>query len=583
MVTIENYSIDKRKNEGIFYTPSFLAEYLSKKVIKYWGTNRKISSLIDPACGDSELIRNFILELNNSEVSLPKIVGIDKDSNAISNSKLKLERLKLKIKSHFINTDALFPFDFTRSEKGWEKLKEETNCQSGYNIALSNPPWGSDINGYKLMDLNSNFTLSKGQFDIFDLFFETILRNLSKQGIYGLILPDSVFSQEQTKFRELVSKKTTIHLIARLGEKIFPEINRACVVLIGENRTPKKDHLVDCFRLTSDYKKMVISNETTLEEVEDEISHKVLQKRFLENKNYLFDIDLKFEEQDLVSKLKSNSRLLNNFVVSKRGAELSKKGIVCQCNYCAYWMPFPRSKNPKCNNCKNVLDLNETKSEKIINPFSTPNSIKLKVGEDLFRYTSKSKSYIDLSKKGINYKNLSSYQKTKILVRKTGIGITASIDYEDSVTNQVVYILKLKKEFENVLTLEFVLSFLNSRAMTYYLIKKYGENEWRTHPYMTQNALMNLPFPILDFDDIKIQKAVKKVTNLIFNEVNHSSEKNLSKKTDLFIERIVADLFSLNESDYHIIFETLNNCQQLIPIKRLLNCDVKEIFNINGI
>ncbi|CAM3689561.1 TaqI-like C-terminal specificity domain-containing protein [Flavobacterium chungbukense] len=584
MVTIENYSLDKRKNEGIFYTPPFLAEYLSRKVIKYWGVNREISSVIDPACGDSELLRSFITEINNySQISLPKIIGVDKDNNAIFNSKTKLNHLNLKVKSYFINTDALFPFEFIKPEIGWKKLREDTNCKHGFNISLSNPPWGSDIKSYNLKDLNSSFKLSKGQFDVFDLFFETILTNLSKNGIYGLILPDSVFSQEQTKFRELISKKTSIHLIARLGEKIFPDINRACVVIIGENKIPKNNHYVDCFRLTADFKKMVISNKLSLEEVEKELSHKVLQTRFLENKNYLFDIDLKIEEQDLIGKLKSYSTELNNFLESKRGAELSKKGIVCQCNNCEYWMPFPRSKNPKCNNCRSTINLDETKSEKIISSIPSSNSIKLKVGEDLYRYTSKSKSFIDLSKKGINYKNLDIYQKTKILVRKTGIGITASIDYENSMTNQVVYILNLKKEFKDNLTLEFVLSILNSRVVTYYLIKKYGENEWRTHPYLTQNALMNLPFPLLKLKEERTQKAIIKITKLINEEVHNSNEINISKNTDLLIERIVADLFNLNQSDYHIIFETLKNCEQLIPIKRLLNCNVTEIFNLNGL
>jgi hypothetical protein len=470
-----------------------------------------------------------------------------------------------------------------KSKTGWLKLREITNCKSGFNIALSNPPWGSEISGYNSNKLNANFTLSKGQFDIFDLFFETILNNLCKNGIYGLILPDSVFSHEQSNFRELVSKKTTIHLIARLGEKIFPEINRACVVIIGEKKEPEKEHLVDCFRLTSEYKKRVISNELSLEQVESELSHKVLQRRFLENRNYLFDIDLKLEEQDLVYKLKCDSKPINTYLESKRGAELSKKGIVCQCNSCSLWMPYPRSKTPKCNNCKKTINLQEVKTEKIINTILTPNSMKIKVGEDLFRFTSESKSYIDLSKKGINYKNLKIYQSAKILVRKTGIGITASIDYEDSITNQVVYILKMKKEFENKITLEFILGFLNSRAMTYYLIKKYGENEWRTHPYMTQTSLMNLPFPTINFDDERTKKVIKKVTSLIFKEVNNSDQKNISKKTDLFIERMVADFFNLNEFDYITIFETLKNCEQLIPIKRLLNCEIKEIFEINGI
>ncbi len=579
MLTVENYSLDKRKNEGIFYTPPFLAQYLSKKTLHYWG-GRKILSVIDPACGDSVLLRVFLEELAIKQVlSFPKIIGIDKDENAVRNSNLRIKEQNLvKSRVKFINTDALFPFNHENAQIGWSKVKDNTDCKNGFSIALSNPPWGSTINGYKSSTLNSNFTLAKGQFDIFDLFFETIYNNLSKNGMFGLILPDSVFSQEQTKFRELLVTNSTIHLIARLGEKIFPEINRACVIIIGEKTKPYKTHKVNCFRLSADYKKKVISSEQTLEDAEKELSHLVLQKRFAENKNFQFDIDLKTEEQDLYEKIKRNSVLVNDYLQSRRGAELSKKGIVCLCPSCSIWMPLPKSKNPKCPNCSLKINLETVKIEKIINAEKSSNTVKLKVGEDLFRYTSKSKSYIDISKNGINYKPAEIYEGTKILVRKTGIGVTASIDYENAMTNQVVYILRLKTQFKNLLTLEFILAILNSRVLTYYLIKKYGENEWRTHPYMTQTALMNLPLPKIDFEDCNVISIINKITKLVQSEVRNSKEKNISKKTDMLIERMVADFFDLNETDYETIFLTLNNSEQLIPIKRLLNCDIKEIF-----
>ena len=185
-------------------------------------------------------------------------------------------------------------------------------------------------------------------------------------------------------------------------------------------------------------------------------------------------------------------------------------------------------------------------------------------------------------KEGINYKDLSIYNGDKILVRKTGVGITASLDYENSVTNQVVYILKLKPAFEKKLSLEFVLAVLNSRAMTYYLIKKFGENEWKSHPYLTQTMLVNLPFPKIDYDSAITKKMINSVTKIVRNEVSHSKEKNISKANDLFIERVVAHIFKLNQTDYKAILETLSSSEQLIPIRRLLNCSTKEIFQGNG-
>lgn len=582
MTSIKSYTKEERKLNGVFYTPLFLAEYLAKKIVKY-NVGRVISSVIDPACGDSVLLRKFAIELSGEEKSLPKIYGVDKDINAIVSSTIKFaEKPFKKFATQFIHTDGLFPVDGKPSVEGWSELRMKLKVQNGFDVAVSNPPWGAELNGYDPLMLNFNFSLAKGQFDIFDLFVEVILENLNENGIYGLILPDSVFSQEQARFRCLLSKNTTIHLIARLGEKIFPEINRACVIIIGSKSKAKVEHLVDCFRLSSNFKKRVISNELALEVVEKELLHKVPQSRFFENDNCIFDIDLKTAEQKTFDKIQANSLPVKSYVQNTRGAEISKKGIVCQCPKCNHWMPYPKSKQPKCNNCNKSLDIETVTKEKIILNHNGIGNLKLKVGEDLFRFTSLSKSWINTLKEGINYKDLSIYDGDKILVRKTGVGITASLDYENSVTNQVVYILKLKPAYANKLSLEFVLAVLNSRVMTYYLIKKFGENEWKSHPYLTQTMLVNLPFPMVDFDSAHAIELISRITDIIKNEVSLSKEKNISKTNDLFIERVVAHFFKLNQTDYDAIFETLSSSEQLIPIKRLLNCNTKEIFQLNG-
>ena len=60
MTPVEIYSKAERKTNGVFYTPDFLADYLAKKVIHYLGTNKSITAVLDPACGDSILLRRFV-------------------------------------------------------------------------------------------------------------------------------------------------------------------------------------------------------------------------------------------------------------------------------------------------------------------------------------------------------------------------------------------------------------------------------------------------------------------------------------------------------------------------------------------
>lgn len=407
--------------------------------------------------------------------------------------------------------------------------------------------------------------------------------NLKNNGIYALILPDSIFSQEQWRLRHLLLTNTTISLIARLGEKIFPEINRACTIIVGINKKPRQNHLINCFHLNSLYRKQILINDISLSEADKDLSHKIPQYRFLKNENYIFDIDFMHSEKKILKKFEHNILPLQEYIQSTRGAEISKKGLVCKCSNCYKWFPYPKNKFMQCPHCDAVLDIELLQKEQIISKHSKTDSKRLKVGEDLYRYTSLSKSYIDVSKNGINYKKINNYNGTKILVRKTGVGITASIDYEDSITNQVVYILKLQPAYINILTLEFVLSVINSRAITYYLIKKYGENEWRTHPYITQTILAKLPFPDLNYSSAENQKIIKKITDIVKREVRDSKEKNISAESDIHIERMIAKLFGLNRDDYESIFQTLNSAEQLIPIKRLTNCNAEQIFKQDGI
>lgn len=576
MSLTELYSRERRKEKGVFYTPDFLSNYLSKKVIQYCSNEKATYSVIDPACGDGILLRSFAEKINPNEGT--KIIGIDIDINAVNNAKIKFSQSSFNSFNHsFIECDGLFPNSKKNSAEGWFELRNKLRLDKKFDIALSNPPWGADLSIYNPQLLNSNFSLAKGQLDIYNLFIEVILNNLNDNGIYGLILPDSLFSQEQSDLRCLLSKKTTINFIARLGEKIFPEINRACVIIIGKNKPPKGKHKVDCFRLSTADKKKVIANKLTLSEIDNKLTHKVLQSRFSQNENCIFDIDLREDSRETFDKINQAGIKLKTLVNNTRGAEISKKGIVWQCHKCKNWTPEPRSKEPRCKKCGAIF-MDDTKKEKIITDCNGPGRIKIKVGEDLYRYTSKCKNWINVEKNGINYKNLEIYQGKKILVRKTGVGITASLDYEDSITNQVVYILKLKPKYESLITLEFILAVLNSRVMTYYLLKRYGENEWKSHPYLTQTMLVNLPFPKIDFEDIEIKDCIKKITSIIEKEVKDSDQRNISKENDLVIEKAIADLFDLNLNDYTTIYETLEMADQLIPIRRLLESDAKETF-----
>ena len=224
----------------------------------------------------------------------------------------------------------------------------------------------------------------------------------------------------------------------------------------------------------------------SLIEADSVYEHKTPVNTMIED-NYSFLTDIEETDEGLIQKLKFFPKT-GDFVDSYRGVELSKKGVVLLCPNCKNWFPQPRivQESIRCPHCSNYTNSNRFTSKTIISSQNKRDYERIIVGENIFRYIASPKSYILNNCKGINYKSKDVYCGTKIVIRKTGVGITAAIDYQNCYTNQVVYIVKRKEALSQIITNEVVLSIINSRVITYYLLKAKGNSSWKSHPYMSQ-------------------------------------------------------------------------------------------------
>lgn len=299
--------------------------------------------------------------------------------------------------------------------------------------------------------------------------------------------------------------------------------------------------------------------------------------------NYAFFTDITTNDSDLIHFL-NNCQKVGDVTSSQRGVELSKKGIILKCPICQKWLPEPKGKEDKdvkCPHCKYIGAKSSFLSMGIISPKASKGYKKIIVGEDVYRFGTNAKQYIKIDVQGINYKDAQLYQGSKILVRKTGVGITAGIDYDNNLTNQVVYIIKRRNDIDPIISNEVILAVLNSRITTYFIIKMMGSNGWKTHAYLSQASVASLPFPNIDVNNADTRDCLMHLTDLVKNNAGVSSD-NFSIDADAKIERIVAKLFGINQSDYEVIYKAINEVQQMIPFRRLLKITAKDIFN-NGI
>ena len=142
-----------------------------------------------------------------------------------------------------------------------------------------------------------------------------------------------------------------------------------------------------------------------------------------------------------------------------------------------------------------------------------------------------------------------------MLVRKTGLGIYASIDYSGSMTSQTVYILKQKQDAMNV-PLEYYLAMINSRVVYYYYLKVYGENEWKSHPYLTKQIIFSLP--IIEFtgsaDDLRIVALATELAECYEHE------------KDVQLEKLIMKKYSLSPVEERMIYDEMNKLPDLSAI-----------------
>lgn len=600
------------KQNGVVYTPSNLANYIAEKVMEYYFQSlipqtdsrqeRQIpdpSSLaniriIDPACGHGELLmamcgafykKEFMAAYENSVYGLalnPRkaLCGIDIDQEAILRTRQKIQSIPQnepeKHRFNLLRTNALYPFNKVSSKKGWEIVKNRFQATDGFDILIANPPWGADTKSYHDNFSSGEFILHRGQFDTSDLFVELALRIVKPGGYFAFIVPDSLFNSERALLRKMLLEKTEIKYIARFGEKIFPNINRACAVFICRNGEPSHVASVDCLRLTPQLRKGILSGKFTFKDAEAQLLHEVPQSRFAKNKDSLFDIYFRENEQEVLEMLTNSKTTFKEYLSNARGVELSKSGKICKCEHCGLWSPYPTARNAKCSHCKSSLTIDTSECISIISREEQKGYVPILTGEDVNRYRIASNHWICTGKTGINYKDRVTYQGPKIIVRKTGVGLLATIDYRNLMTNQVVYIFKCKPEAFKSLPIEFFLAIMNSRLMYYYLVKTSGETEWRSHPYLTQRQILSLPLPSHSLMEGSISSVAEEISSIISPYLTENSE--LPRKVDARSEYLVASLYGLSKKHYEYIYDTLMNVQQLLPVKSLNGISITDIF-----
>lgn len=533
-----------KRKYGVVYTPARLADFVATLLFNITAEeNYPVNSVLDPACGECALLKAANLKFGDGV----NYYGIDVDYDAVlSNTQFAIT-----------HNDTILPTNVKKKSSDYWKTK-----YPNLSMIIANPPWSSEKIYDREQLRKAGFNIVDGQYDSYVLFLELSISILSNGGYLGFIIPDSLFDAQNEPLRQFLAEHTQIKVIARLGEKIFDEVNRATTVIICKKSKPNSESTTRCFRLTTDDRKAFLSFDAPLIQFYQEQVHEVLQSRFCTNESYNFDIDTRTEDETALNKIKSNTIRLSDYFMFGRGAEIAKAGNVVVCPSCRYAQGYKKSQlesgAKQCSKCKCRIQINDSTIQQLISKEPIENSVQIYVGENVHRYLVTGELHIRLGVTGINYKNRGLYLPPKILVRKTGLGIYAAIDYTGSMTSQTVYILKYKSDDVKI-PLEYFLAILNSRVIYYYYLKTYGENEWKSHPYLTKQIIFS--FPIAQYEASEIDEQIITISKELAQKYDHDK--------DIELERIIMHKYGLSETEQQMIYDEMNRLPDLGAVNNM--------------
>lgn len=543
---------------GVVYTPQMLANFTAKLLLSETDIETldfdKPITVWDPACGEGILLEEFSREFNNYHMQTICCVGTDIEKRVVDQNK----RIFSNTTYQFICKNAIIPSEKMTATNYWRHRLQNIS------FVIANPPWSSEKVFSKTDLSQAGYEFYIGQYDSYVLFIELCLKLTKDGGMLAFIIPDSLFSSENKKLREYLVKNTQIRVIARLGEKIFPDVNRATSIIILKNSAPTLNSSTKCYRLDTTDRKNFLLGALDLFETYTQKKHCVLQKRFEDNQNFIFDIDAREEEEFLLKKIANNHIDWKSLFHFGRGVEISKTGAVVKCQHCESAQGYSKKHldtgYKTCQFCGKTTTVNQSNIFKIISTVNKPGYLPMYVGENLHRYSFDGIRYILPHVDGINYKNADLYYPPKVLIRKTGLGIYACIDYESTYISQTIYSCNYIQK-DDLIPLEYYLGVLNSRVMYYYYLKKYGENEWKSHPYLTKDIIFSLPIRRVDDSNIEVCQKIAQLVQKIQN--------NYSRQLDLEIERLVLRLYDISQEELDLIINELNKLPELNAVNQM--------------
>ena len=267
-----------RKEQGIYYTPSYIVDYIVKNTVGEFiktHTPEEIKNvkILDPACGSGSFLIRAYKELERYwekkyrtehglqetlkfddaedfysmkvEILKNNIFGVDLDPKAVEIAQLNLllqiseKGEKLPLLQNKIKVGNSLIDDPNVSDKAfkWEEEFPEIMKNGGFDIIIGNPPYVriQNLEKKEVDYFGSNFKSAFKNYDIYLLFVEKSLKLLRRNGDIGFIIPSKFVNADYGRgLRNVISRTKTLRRFVDFKDlQIFGDAtNYTCLLFL---------------------------------------------------------------------------------------------------------------------------------------------------------------------------------------------------------------------------------------------------------------------------------------------------------------------------------------------------------------
>jgi len=353
-----------KKEQGIYYTPTYIVEYIVNNTIGELLKDKKIDhkniKILDPACGSGSFLIQAFDVLNNelstreehkqnkidtqgmyslkTEILKKNIYGVDLDNKAVEITKLNLllkasekyRKLPSEVDLHIkhgnslIDDNQIAGLDAFKWEEQFPDIiqfDKDGKLKSGYgfDIIIGNPPYftmqsvGKEIQNF--FENSERWSeIYRGQSDILYYFIIHSLKILKIGGLLGFITSrywlENKWADKLRKF--ILDNAKVVKIIDFREYYIFPEANIHTCIIILQKETDKS-------RKFKNKVQTKIFSEKNIQDISDLLNkgkYTELSQRELPNDIWIFDTN-----KDIISKIEKNSVRLEELSFVSKGMD----------------------------------------------------------------------------------------------------------------------------------------------------------------------------------------------------------------------------------------------------------------------